>query len=151
MIKDWLTLNSRFYIIINLQIQMLKKIEIDSNDIMKINGKSASTARKQIQDVKKSLKREKHQKVTIKEYCKYFGFDIDDVLNVLFKSKFNNAQVLKISFKIGNKGKNLCKNQFSRKNGELFFFGAFLKKIIKDSLTDSIAIACKPNLRWLSQ
>lgn len=91
MIKDWLTLNSRFYIIINLQIQMLKKIEIDSNDIMKINGKSASTARKQIQDVKKSLKREKHQKVTIKEYCKYFGFDIDDVLNVLFKSKFNNA------------------------------------------------------------
>ncbi len=67
------------------------KIEIDTNDIMKINGKSASTARKQIQDVKKSLKRERHQKVTIKEYCMYFGFDIEEVLIVLFKSKFKKV------------------------------------------------------------
>ncbi len=68
----------------------MRKIEIDSNDVMKINGKSASTARKQIQDVKKSLKRERHQKVTIKEYCTYFGFDMEEVLIVLFKSKIKN-------------------------------------------------------------
>jgi len=61
----------------------MKKIEIDTSDVMKLNGKSASTARKQIQEVKKSLKREKYQKITIKEYCEYYGFNIDDVLSAL--------------------------------------------------------------------
>ncbi|MFA5299506.1 MAG: hypothetical protein WC389_15055 [Lutibacter sp.] len=61
----------------------MKKIEIDTSDIMKLNGKSASTARKQIKDVKKSLKREKHQKLTIKEYCVYYGFNFEDVLSAL--------------------------------------------------------------------
>ena len=69
----------------------MTRMEIDTSDIMKLNGKSASTARKQMQDVKKSLKKLKHQKVTIKEYSKYYGFDIDDVLIALAKPALKKA------------------------------------------------------------
>jgi len=69
----------------------MKKIEIDTSDVMKLNGKSASTARKQIQEVKKSLNRLKHQKVSIKEYCNYFGFNYDDVASALSKSAFKKV------------------------------------------------------------
>ncbi|OGS69033.1 MAG: hypothetical protein A3F91_00260 [Flavobacteria bacterium RIFCSPLOWO2_12_FULL_35_11] len=70
---------------------MTRKIEIDAHDIMKINEKSASTARKQIRDLKKSLKRLKHQKVSIREYCEYFGFDLEDVLIALAKPAFKKV------------------------------------------------------------
>lgn len=69
----------------------MKKLEIHSSDIMKLNGKSASTARKQIQDVKKSLKKLKHQKVSIKEYCEYFGFDILEVSRLLFGAELKKV------------------------------------------------------------
>lgn len=54
-------------------------------DIMKITGKSESNARKVIKSIKTLLKKEKHQKVTIAEYCDYYGFNKNNVEDILFK------------------------------------------------------------------
>jgi hypothetical protein len=63
----------------------MDRIVIYVSDIMQLTDKSESYARKEIQKLKKELNKEKHQKVTIKEYCQYYGFDIDEVLAVLSK------------------------------------------------------------------
>ena len=60
-------------------------------DIMKITGKSESNARKVIKSIKTLLKKEKHQKVTIAEYCDYYGFKQNNVEDILFKSNFVKA------------------------------------------------------------
>ena len=60
-------------------------------DIMKITGKSESYARKEINSIKTLLKKEKHQKVTIAEYCDYYGFKKNNVEEILFKSKLLSA------------------------------------------------------------
>ena len=69
----------------------MNRIIIYPCDIMKITGKSQSFARKEIQNLKKVLQKEKHQKVTIEEYCCFFGLDIKIVLEILFKSKFKRV------------------------------------------------------------
>jgi hypothetical protein len=58
---------------------------------MVLTDKSESYARKEIQNLKKVLNKEKHQKVTIKEYCQYYGFNIDEVLSVLSKKSLKKA------------------------------------------------------------
>jgi hypothetical protein len=63
----------------------MTRIVIYSADIMQLTDKSESYARKEIQALKKALHKEKHQKVTIKEYCQYYGFNIEEVLAVLSK------------------------------------------------------------------
>ena len=55
------------------------------SDIMMLTDKSESYARKEIQKLKKALNKEKHQKVTIKEYCHYYGLILEEVLGVLSK------------------------------------------------------------------
>ncbi len=60
-------------------------------DIMKITGKSESYAREEINSIKALLKKERHQKVTIEEYCVYYGFKKINVEEILFKSKLSNA------------------------------------------------------------
>ncbi len=61
------------------------------SDIMKITGKSQSFARKEIQNLKKALQKEKHQKVTIMEYCCFYGLDIKIILEILFRAKFKKV------------------------------------------------------------
>jgi len=65
----------------------MNRIVIYTADIMVLTDKSESYARKEIQNLKKALQKEKHQKVTIKEYCQYYGFNIDEVLAVLSKKR----------------------------------------------------------------
>ena len=60
-------------------------------EIMKITGKSESNARKVIKSIKTLLKKEKHQKVTIEEYCYYHGFKKNIDEEVLFKSNLLNV------------------------------------------------------------
>ena len=55
------------------------------SDVMMLTDKSESYARKEIQKLKKALNKEKHQKVTIKEYCHYYGLILEEVLGVLSK------------------------------------------------------------------
>ena len=63
----------------------MDRIVIYTSDIRHLTDKSESYARKEIQTLKKVLHKEKHQKVTIKEYCQYYGFNIEEVLAVLSK------------------------------------------------------------------
>ena len=69
----------------------MNRIIIYPADIMKITGKSESFARKEIQNLKKALHKEKHQKVTIKEYCCFYDLDIKIVLEILSQSKFKRV------------------------------------------------------------
>ncbi len=55
------------------------------SDVIILTDKSESYARKEIQKLKKALNKEKHQKVTIKEYCQYYGFNLEEVMRVLSK------------------------------------------------------------------
>lgn len=52
-----------------------------------LTDKSESYARKEIQKLKKALNKEKHQKVTIKEYCQYYALNLEEVMKVLFKQE----------------------------------------------------------------
>jgi hypothetical protein len=52
---------------------------------MRLTDKSESYARKEIRELKRFLNKEMHQKVTIKEYCLYYGLTLEEVLGVLFK------------------------------------------------------------------
>jgi hypothetical protein len=69
----------------------MTRIIIYPNDIVILTEKSDSYARKEIQNLKRALKKAKHQKVTIKEYCTYYGFDINEVIRVLSKFEINHA------------------------------------------------------------
>ena len=69
----------------------MKRIVIYPSDIIILTDKSESYARKEIQNLKKALNKEKHQKVTIKEYCSYYGFNLEEVLGVLSKFEIQKA------------------------------------------------------------
>ncbi len=61
----------------------MKRIVIYPSDIRLLTDKSESYARKEIQNLKKVLNKEPHQKVTIREYCIYYGFNEKQVLEAL--------------------------------------------------------------------
>lgn len=59
------------------------RIVIYPSDIMALTNKSNSYARKEIQRIKKALNKLDHQRLTIKEYCEYYAFDINEVTALL--------------------------------------------------------------------
>jgi hypothetical protein len=61
------------------------RIVIYPSDIMALTNKSNSYARKEIQRIKKALNKQNHHMLTIKEYCEYYAFDIQEVIAVLEK------------------------------------------------------------------
>jgi hypothetical protein len=63
----------------------MDRIVMYPSDVMMLTDKSESYARKEIQKLKKALNKENHQKVTIKEYCHYYGLILEEVLGVLSK------------------------------------------------------------------
>ncbi|PRZ20064.1 MULTISPECIES: hypothetical protein [Flavobacterium] len=69
----------------------MKRIVIYPNDIRMLTDKSESYARKEIQNLKRVLNKEPHQKVTIKEYCHYYGLNLEEVLGVLSKFDMQKA------------------------------------------------------------
>ena len=58
---------------------MLQRICIYPKDIQLITGKSDRYARRLIADIKVSLKKEKHQLVTIEEFCAFMGLSKQEV------------------------------------------------------------------------
>ena len=70
----------------------MDRIVIYTSDIRILTDKSESYARKEIQTLKKVLRKEKHQKVTIKEYCQYYGFNSEEVLAVLSKKDLKKVR-----------------------------------------------------------
>ncbi|NDP26654.1 MAG: hypothetical protein GZ087_04400 [Flavobacterium sp.] len=69
----------------------MNRIVIYPSDIIILTGKSESYARKDIQKIKKEINKKSHQKLTIKEYCQYYGFDLEEVLKVLSKFEHKRA------------------------------------------------------------
>jgi hypothetical protein len=69
----------------------MTRIVIYPSDIIILTNKGESYARKEIQNLKKALHKEKHQKVTIKEYCLYYGFNLEEVLSILSKFDLHKA------------------------------------------------------------
>jgi hypothetical protein len=63
----------------------MTRIVMYPSDIIILTDKSESYARKEIQNLKRVLNKEPHQKVTIKEYCHYYGFNLEEVLGILSK------------------------------------------------------------------
>lgn len=59
------------------------RIVIYPSDIMALTNKSNSYARKEIQRIKKALNKLRHHQLTIKEYCEYYNFDLNEVIAVL--------------------------------------------------------------------
>jgi len=55
----------------------MQKLFIYPKDIMILTGKSERAARRLITEIKKVLKKEKHQMVTYDELCQYLGIEIE--------------------------------------------------------------------------
>jgi hypothetical protein len=61
----------------------MTRIIIYTSDIIRLTGKSESYARKEIQNLRKVLGKQQFQKVTINEYCSYYGLNTEEVVKVL--------------------------------------------------------------------
>ena len=85
--KGFLTLTVK----LKNRLSKMIRIIIYPSDVMLLTNKSERYARRAIENIKKSLNKEKHQLVTIKEYCHYFAFDVDVVIAVLSKYELNKA------------------------------------------------------------
>jgi hypothetical protein len=69
----------------------MNRLVIYPRDIIRITGRSESTARNEINYLKVVLEKEKHQKVTIEEYCDYFDLKLEDVQKKLSLPDFFKA------------------------------------------------------------
>jgi hypothetical protein len=50
---------------------------------MRVTGKSERTARKMMNDIRKKLGKEKHQMISLSEFCEYIGLSEEEVLKLL--------------------------------------------------------------------
>jgi hypothetical protein len=69
----------------------MNRLVIYPRDIIRITGRSESTARNEINYLKVVLEKEKHQKITIEEYCDYFDLKFEDVKQKLSLPDFFKA------------------------------------------------------------
>ena len=56
---------------------------IYAKDVANITGKSTKSATRLIQKIKQDLGKDNHTILTINEFCKYMGIDLDDILGSL--------------------------------------------------------------------
>ena len=61
----------------------MKRICIYPNDIQLITGKSERQCRNIITNIKKKLNKEKHQMVTIEEFCSYTGIEQESIQHLI--------------------------------------------------------------------
>lgn len=59
------------------------RMDISIADVKIISGCSKDTAARRIQQAKDAIGKEKHQALTIREYCTYFGYDFEEVVKNL--------------------------------------------------------------------
>ena len=58
---------------------MLRLI-ITPKDVEVILGVSSSYARRVVRIIKRKINKEKHQKITVKEFCRYMGLEVKEVV-----------------------------------------------------------------------
>ncbi|MBC5833791.1 hypothetical protein G6N05_02730 [Flavobacterium sp. F372] len=61
----------------------MKRICINTTDVMFITGKSERQARNIINDIKAYFGKEKHQMVTVKELCEYLGLKEEEIIGYI--------------------------------------------------------------------
>ena len=61
----------------------MKRVVIYPKDIMIITGKSERYSRYLIQRIKKHLRKEEHQVISISEFCDYMGLDFIQVIDMI--------------------------------------------------------------------
>jgi hypothetical protein len=61
----------------------MSRICIYPQDIQQITGKSERQSRNILNDIKVFYKKQRHQLITIKEFCDYMGLSYNDVINFL--------------------------------------------------------------------
>ena len=57
----------------------MRRICINTTDVMFITGKSERQSRNIINDIKDHFGKAKHQVVTIKEFCEYLGLEEEEI------------------------------------------------------------------------
>lgn len=62
-----------------------KRIVLQTEDVVKIFGLDKQKARAKIRVVKDAFGKEKHQKLTISEFCDYYGLPIEETERTIFK------------------------------------------------------------------
>ena len=61
----------------------MNRITIYPKDIQRITGKSERQCRNILNDIKVFYKKQKHQIITIEEFCNYMGVDLNKVNNFI--------------------------------------------------------------------
>lgn len=59
------------------------RIDIFNADVIRISGCSESTATRKINECRDAFAKLPHQKITIREYCHYYGYDYIEILKLL--------------------------------------------------------------------
>ncbi len=67
----------------NATTKRCPRVCVYTNDIQLITGKSERQSRNILNNIKQFYKKEKHQLVTIEEFCNYMGLDITTVYNLI--------------------------------------------------------------------
>ncbi|SCY19469.1 hypothetical protein SAMN05192588_1607 [Nonlabens sp. Hel1_33_55] len=57
----------------------MKRICVYPKDVQLVTGRSERYGRNIIADIKNKLKKQKHQLITIDEFCNYMGLETSDV------------------------------------------------------------------------
>ncbi|WP_430399227.1 hypothetical protein [Flavobacterium sp.] len=68
----------------------MSRLIIRPKDVEIILNVSPSYARKKVRVIKRSFNKEKHQKITIKEFCRFEGLEVNEVkdeLNEFYNKK----------------------------------------------------------------
>ncbi|REG87718.1 hypothetical protein [Winogradskyella sediminis] len=61
----------------------MKQLCIYPKEVATITGKSQTTAQTLVRTIKDALEKEKHQVLTIREFCDYMGIPFEDVFNMI--------------------------------------------------------------------
>ena len=61
----------------------MSRLIISAKDVQVIVGVSSGHASRIIRVIKRKNNKEKHQKITITEFCRYMGFEVEEVVQVL--------------------------------------------------------------------
>lgn len=66
-------------------LNTMERIVIYPKDIMRITGRSERYSRDILKKIKHDLNKEKHQFVTIQEFCQYIGIDEVRIMEIFKK------------------------------------------------------------------
>lgn len=67
----------------SIKIKPMKKVIITTGDVQNVIGIGDRQARNIIGKIREYYKKEKHQLITVQEFCEYYGVKYDDICSKL--------------------------------------------------------------------